>query len=478
MKNIFLLKIIFLQLFVAGAYTTFAQPKEDVRILVVYTKKVSETYGSTYVKDFIDGNIGKINVAFNNSGINHRVLLVGKEEINSQENEKTGELSSGNYSPYGFSNYYSNFLFFLKQGKSGGIYSDVPNLISTTQADICILLVTDLNVAGAADRLGYDDIQIAKGKGNDSRTAYAVFKVTPTAISRMTMPHEVGHIYGCRHEMAQDPTPGTAHGYVLAGTDAQGYYLHDIMAYGVIANGGIGTNPIPYFSDPNRTYNGFPLGDANSNAVERINNKGYSDLKAGKSIVQDFIINSDIIDKSGEFIEVTAKNTITTSSTATIDVEADTSLILYVPAEVGLTKSIKLKPGFHAEAGSSFLATTSANWIPPTPTSTARMLNAEQTVTVSKSTTELEEANSKISIYPNPFTDKVTIKYTLAKDQPVNLMFYDITGKQVGQSIVNKTQSKGKHEFIFDGSLLPAGIYIYKLTVDGIINSGKIIKAK
>ena len=57
-------------------------------------------------------------------------------------------------------------------------------------------------------------------------------------------------------------------------------------------------------------------------------------------------------------------------------------------------------------------------------------------------------------------------------------MFYDITGKQVGQSIVNKTQSKGKHEFIFDGSLLPTGIYIYKLTVDGIINSGKIIKAK
>ena len=478
MKNIFLLKIIFLQLFVAVTYTTFAQPKEDVRILVVYTKKVKETYGSTYIKAFIDDNIGKINVAFGNSNINHRVLLVGKEEINSQENEKGGELGSGNYSPYSSSNYYSNFLYFLKQGKSGDIYSDVPNLISTTQADICILLVNDLNGAGAADRLGYDDIKIAKGKGDDSRTAYAVFKVTPIATSRMTIPHEVGHIYGCLHEMAQDPTPGTAHGYVLAGTDAQGYYLHDIMAYGNIANPGVITNPIPYFSDPNKTYNGYALGDANSNAVERINNKGYDDLKAGKSIAQDFMINSDIIDKSGEFIEITAKNTIATSSTATIDVDADASLILYVPAEVGLTKSIKLKPGFHAEAGSSFLATTSANWIPSTPTSTARMLNAEQTVTVSKSTPQLDQANSKISIYPNPFTDKVTIKYTLDKDQPVNLMFYDITGKQVGQSIVNKTQSKGKHEFIFDGSLLPTGIYIYKLTVDGIINSGKIIKAK
>lgn len=352
-------------------------------------------------------------------------------------------------------------------------------MISTTQADICILLVTDLNgAAGAADRIGYGDIQIAKGKGDDSRTAYAVFKVTPTATSRMTIPHEVGHIYGCRHEMALDATQSTAHGYVLAGTDAQGYYLHDIMAYGNMVNSGLITNPIPYFSDPNKTYNGYALGDANSNAVEQINNKGYNDLKAGKSIVQDFVINSDIIDKSGEFIQITAKNTITTSSTATIDVEADASLILYVPAEVGLTKSIKLKPGFHAEAGSSFLASTSTNWIPPTPTSTARMFNAEQTVTVSKSTTQLDQANSKISIYPNPFTDKVTIKYTLDKDQPVNLMFYDITGKQVGQSIVNKTQSKGKHEFIFDGSLLPTGIYIYKLTVDGIINSGKIIKAK
>ncbi|MFN4363038.1 hypothetical protein [Chryseobacterium hispalense] len=128
MKNIFLLKIIFLQLFVAVTYTTFAQPKEDVRILVVYTKKVKETYANTSIdiQAFIDDNIGKINVAFGNSNINHRVLLVGKKEINSQENEKSGELSSGNYSPYASSNYYSNFLYFLKQGKSGDIYSDVP----------------------------------------------------------------------------------------------------------------------------------------------------------------------------------------------------------------------------------------------------------------------------------------------------------------------------------------------------------------
>ena len=60
---------------------------------------------------------------------------------------------------------------------------------------------------------------------------------------------------------------------------------------------------------------------------------------------------------------------------------------------------------------------------------------------------------------PNPFKTKTTISYSLNKEQQVNILIYDTSGKILAD-LVNKKQRPGDYEIEFDASGLAAGIYI------------------
>lgn len=83
--------------------------------------------------------------------------------------------------------------------------------------------------------------------------------------------------------------------------------------------------------------------------------------------------------------------------------------------------------------------------------------------------------------YPNPFNPTTTIKYSLpvrAENlQPVQLVVYDILGKQVA-TLVNENKSRGEYEVIFDASHLASGTYIYTLRVDNNLLSKKMLLLK
>jgi hypothetical protein len=69
-------------------------------------------------------------------------------------------------------------------------------------------------------------------------------------------------------------------------------------------------------------------------------------------------------------------------------------------------------------------------------------------------------------ITPNPFNPSTAISYQLSALSFVNLSVYDVAGKKVAE-LVNGAQNAGSHEVIFDGSGLPSGIYLYRLTSSG-----------
>lgn len=52
--------------------------------------------------------------------------------------------------------------------------------------------------------------------------------------------------------------------------------------------------------------------------------------------------------------------------------------------------------------------------------------------------------------FPNPFTDKTTIKYELPATQAVSVKIYDIQGKEI-KTLVNESQSKGTHSIDWNG---------------------------
>jgi hypothetical protein len=79
--------------------------------------------------------------------------------------------------------------------------------------------------------------------------------------------------------------------------------------------------------------------------------------------------------------------------------------------------------------------------------------------------------------YPNPFNPTTTIRYSLPHAEYVKLFVYDVLGRQVA-ALVNIKQDAGVYETPFDGSLLPSGVYFYRLNIGSFTQTKKMIMLK
>ena len=64
--------------------------------------------------------------------------------------------------------------------------------------------------------------------------------------------------------------------------------------------------------------------------------------------------------------------------------------------------------------------------------------------------------------YPNPFSDRTTITYTLSEAGAVRLEVFDIQGRRI-KTLVDRTLPPGRHRVEFDASRLSSGAYVYRL---------------
>ncbi len=87
---------------------------------------------------------------------------------------------------------------------------------------------------------------------------------------------------------------------------------------------------------------------------------------------------------------------------------------------------------------------------------------------------ENSDNNSKISINPNPFSDKTTITFGIDKINNVRFDLFDIHGTNV----LNRYEKlgKGKHEVEINGENLSPGLYIIRIIAGDKIFSEKLIK--
>lgn len=79
-----------------------------------------------------------------------------------------------------------------------------------------------------------------------------------------------------------------------------------------------------------------------------------------------------------------------------------------------------------------------------------------------------------VKIRPNPIEDKAVISYDLKTNSAVNIMVYDMSGKQI-QVILNTNQNAGTHHTELDVSNLNAGVYLCKAVVEGDIAVLRIV---
>lgn len=90
---------------------------------------------------------------------------------------------------------------------------------------------------------------------------------------------------------------------------------------------------------------------------------------------------------------------------------------------------------------------------------------------------ELLPTTISLSNYPNPFTERTTIRYTLPEDDDVQLVVYDLLGRAV-QHLVDGYQEAGQHDVTVDGSALPSGTYVYRLRAGETIETGRFVRVR
>jgi len=92
---------------------------------------------------------------------------------------------------------------------------------------------------------------------------------------------------------------------------------------------------------------------------------------------------------------------------------------------------------------------------------------------------ELHASNLKFQIYPNPFSNKTDIKYTLKQTADVSLEVLNLLGEKI-KTLVNKRQSAGEYKFTFSAkrSGHAEGVYIVKLKLNNRIYIQKLMETQ
>ncbi len=79
--------------------------------------------------------------------------------------------------------------------------------------------------------------------------------------------------------------------------------------------------------------------------------------------------------------------------------------------------------------------------------------------------------------YPNPFNPSTDITFILPFATRVQLRVYDILGKEVA-TLVDVFMDSGKHQTRFNASAQASGMYVYRLTTPGFIESKTMLLSK
>jgi hypothetical protein len=213
-----------------------------IRVMVNYTPSAASQSGD--INGLIDLAVAETNQGYANSGVTITMVLANKSQISYTE---TG-----------------NFTTDLTRyrGTSDGYMDAIHTTRNTVTADVGVLVVSNTAYCG-----------LASGIGSTASTAFAEV-YWDCATGYYSFGHEVGHLQSARHDPANDPTNSPyryGHGYQYA---SGGW--RTIMAYNCTS----GCTRINYWSNPNNTYGGVPMGTTTRSHNQRVLNNTAATVAA------------------------------------------------------------------------------------------------------------------------------------------------------------------------------------------------------
>lgn len=283
-----------------------------IRVLVLYTP--SARSAKSNIKNTILTAVALTNQSFVNSQINYQIELV--------------YVGQTTYSESGFRTDLSRFRI-----SGDGYMDEVHSLRDKYSADVCVLLINDCALCGVAARIG----------AAEDKAFCAVSVCGTCATSNYSFGHEIGHLLGCRHDPNADPTTtpfAYGHGYVNPSKT-----WRTIMAYHP-ANSSYCPR-LQYWSNPNVTHVGEPMGTIATNDNARVWNERSNTVMAFRQPDNNVTFKSSDMPNT-QYADVIAKQNITTGGT--VDVNNGNTL------RMRAGNSIILQPGFSVQTGAEYSA--------------------------------------------------------------------------------------------------------------------------
>jgi Metallo-peptidase family M12 len=236
--------------------------------LVAYTPAVANSEGDPI--GLVQLLIDEFNDLFFTTQVNLHVNLVHTYEVNYDEYEPIGQ--GQNAQDQSIADLLDRFA-----QNGDGYMDEVHDRRDTYGADVVVLL----------GRYASPPFDIASGKAQevvaDADTAFAVVADGYAAGPyHFTFHHEVGHLFGLRHDpdtdSATEPFP-YGHGYIHAQGDAK---WRTVMSYNVeeICGAWPGCPKIPHFSNPDVDFEGVPTGDYTESDNARVLEERICDVAA------------------------------------------------------------------------------------------------------------------------------------------------------------------------------------------------------
>lgn len=227
-----------------------ATPAVDV--LVVYTTAAKNGAGSAdKLVASITTQINSTNTIFKNSGINATVRLIATQETT--DFQESGDVGADLRT-------LTNASYFPGFGVSPGPANPQSDLIHALRdqvgADI-VVLVEENTMLGSFITAGYSNISVQGGVAIPE-FAYSIVQRSNITIGGYAFPHELGHVFGCRHDQSiESPNSVGAYPYSYGWHWTANSTLYcDIM--GQVS----GSTAVLQFSNPNLFYKGVATGVA------------------------------------------------------------------------------------------------------------------------------------------------------------------------------------------------------------------------
>ena len=379
-----------------------------IRILVLYTdsagKLISNTLSSTAIKNHVFFDINKANESFTNSDIQAKFELayIGK--------------TSGGEGILSFEDILDKFI-----ATSDGYIDEVHSLRNKYKADVCVLLVNSSAYCG-----------LSYLKASSSKAFSVVYAASGCSL-KYTFVHEIGHLLGCNHDRNVESSNWPykyGHGFVHYVPGSTTASWRTIMAYSDVCGGNSNCSRIPYWSNPNISYNGIATGTTTYENNARVWNERASTVNNFRTKDNSINITSANINTNALYESYEASTNILIGSG--YEVQSGQVVDIVAGTEIRITANT------HIKSGSKFRASIRNN---------ADESNYPQFIAQKELFNSDSDIHITFSINKNHINNHIAIN---SIQQLQSIRIYNITGQCVMQT----------RQTDIDTSNLPAGVYI------------------